>query len=527
MNYNFIMKLLDFFKIEGTYKAAKISLFFSIAIGLMSYNLVITYRIADPDTIIEGLTYYINATWAIVGCGRWLLPIINSISGNIIIPLFCVTFYTIGMWLSAFIISKTWDIKNTFIITVVAIVMTVTPSTIIQMVATYMSCDFALACIFSSIFTYLCFKKQNLLSYLLSIIFIVLSLAAYQSYISYAACLSLLTICIKCLKQDVNTFKSTIKAISSALVGCIVYLLSNKIILKIFNLSSSSRLANVTLSNFFDNFSDHIYNVYYSFVKFFCDKTMNRRVIYFALFIILIFLFILIIISKNINRKNKLLFFILIPLIPVSANVVSLITPDNPITVFMTYQYILLVPFILYLSQILIDNFKFNFIKNLCLLLSIVLTWTNIVSANATYQCYKMTYDYTYNQYSQVIYDIQHNENYIKDTTPVIIAGFFEDDTLRNNIKTYNYAIELNNNLLDNQLFNNLVFWEDKSGVTFNRQRYILQYFGLDFKDISYETYHNIIETSDFASMPIWPNNDSIKLINNYLVVKIDDNYIK
>ena len=151
-------------------------------------------------------------------------------------------------------------------------------------------------------------------------------------------------------------------------------------------------------------------------------------------------------------------------------------------------------------------------------LLCLVLSWTYIISANATFTCYKLSHQYTYGQMSQVVYDIQHNENYILNKTPVVIVGYFEDTALRENIKTYRYAIDLPENL---------IFWKVPVGVTYNRQKYFMNYFGLDFKDIDFSVYQDIINSSEFKQMNNWPNENSIKTIGDYLVVKIADNYIK
>lgn len=527
MNYNLIMKFLSFFKVNDSFKAAKYSLLSTLVVGFISYSLLVIYRVGDPDTIIEGLTYYMNATWAIVGCGRWLLPIINVLSGNVVMPIFIVTFYCFIMWLSAFLITKIWNINKTILVIVITVVMAVTPSTIIQLIAIYMGCDFAIACLLATLFVYFCFNNNNKFSYLICVVCITLMLASYQSYISYAACLSLMTIIIKCLIYEYIDYKNLIKAIITALIGCFLYLISYKVVLAVFSLESSSRMAEFSIKNMFTNLPKQILYLYNSYFGYFKDSIMQRYIIYALLIITLIICLISIIANKKYQIKNKIVIIICLLLIPLASNLVSIIIPKNPITPFMTYQYILTVPFIVCVCSH-IDTNKFNsFILNIIVVLSLALTWTHIVSANATYQCYKMSYDYVNNQFNQVVYDIEHFDGYEKDKTPVLIVGFFKDDTLRNNIKTYDYAIDLKTNLFDNDLFDNLVFWEDSSGVTFNRQRYFLQYFGLDFKEITFNDYSSIINTNEFSELNTWPDKNSIKMINDYLVVKIGENYVK
>lgn len=518
MNYNFIMKFIEFFKIKGSYKTIKISLLSSMIVGLISYILIVVYRVADPDTVIEGLTYYINATWAIVGCGRWMLPIINILSGNVIMPLFIVLFYCFAMWLSAFLICKMWNIDKPYLVALIACVMTVTPSSISQLVATYMGICFALACLLSTVFVYVCFTLKNKISWLIAIICIVLSLALYQSYVSYIACLTIMTIFIYCfenkdLKEVLSVF---VKVVITAIIGCLLYFISNKVILTVFDLESSSRLASFSFADIITNLIPRIIEMYKVYFNYFNDSVMNRKLFYLILFVLIIFIYIVNLLEKK-NILTVIIESLCLVLIPLSSNLIGLITPDNPITILMSYQNILVIPFTLYLTSSI--NIKHNYVFNfICITISICLCWTHVVSANATYQCYKMSYDYTYSQYAQVIYDIQHFEGYEKDKTPVIIAGFFEDDTLRKNIKTYNYSVEL---------FDNLVFWETYGGATYNMQRYVLQYFGLDFIESTTDQYQKVVNNKEFENMNIWPNKNSIEMIDDYLVVKIGNNYIK
>lgn len=516
MNYNLIMKLLSFFKFDNSYRASKISLLLSILVGLVSYILIIAYRVAYPDTIIEGLTYYINATWAIEGCGRWFLPIINIISGNIIMPLFVILFYISAMWLSSILIAKTWNITKTSIIVIIAVAMTVTPATISQLVATYMGICFATAGLLSSLFVYLCFNEKHIISWLLAICCVVLMLASYQSYVSYIACLTIMTVYIK-LENNHNreTAISFVKVLACGIIGCILYMISNKVILAVFNLESTTRLASFSFIDIFANLPSKIIEMYKTYFNYYNDYIMQRRIMYIVLFTLLIFYIVNNLFNKNISIFNKSIKLLCILLIPLSSNLIGIITPNNPITVLMTYQNILVIPFTLYL----ISTLNIKILTTITIFISTLICWTHVVSANATYQSYKLSYDYVNNQYSQVIYDIEHYDGYKLNETPVIIAGYFEDTVLRENIRTYGYAVGL---------FDDLVFWKDDAiSTTFNRHRYILNYFGLDFIDFDYKEYAKIIDTDEFKQMPIWPKSEGIKIINGYLVVKIGNNYYK
>ncbi len=514
------MKLLDFFRLNYSYKAAKSSLIAVMITGFISYCLIIAYRVADPDTIIEGVTHYMNATWAIVGCGRWFLPIINILSGNIIMPGFIIAFYCLMMWLSAFMICKLWKIENTLLVVVISMVMCVTPATISQLVATYMGMAFSLACLLSVLFVYFCFKQKSVINWFIAITCMILSLALYQSYIGLAACLVLMTLAINLIiNKNYDILAEALKAIILAAISSILYFISNKVILLILGLQSSSRLAEFSITKIFTSLFTKLIEMYTTYFLYFADLTLLRAIFYLFIFVSIVINTIFFLLNKKKSISNKIFFVLCILLVPLASNVVGIITPDNPITVLMTYQNIMIVPFALALMHCITKEERIINIEKIILVsISLLICWTHVISANATYQAYKLSHDYVYNQYSQVVYDVQHFEGYRKDKTPVLIAGFFDDSTLRKNIKTYNYAVDL---------FEDLVFWNTLGGATYNRHRYVMQYFGLDFIDFSIDEYNKIINSQEFKEMGLWPSENSMRFINEYLVVKINNNIAK
>ncbi|MBR3251129.1 MAG: glucosyltransferase domain-containing protein, partial [Erysipelotrichaceae bacterium] len=407
-------------------------------------------------------------------------------------------------------------INKTSFVSIIAACMTVTPAAVSQLVATYMGICFALACVFATLFVYFCFESDDIFSYFLCICFIVCSLALYQSYIAHAAVLTLMTIALYLYQNEEQQLiiKKTVKAIITALAGMIAYFISNKIILAVLHLESSSRLAEFSFGRIFSNIGYTIVWLYKSYFDFLNDSVLLRKYLYLLLFTVITSFVIKYLIGKENTVIYKIMFIVCLFLVPFASNIIGLITPDNPITILMAYQYILIVPFCFALLK---DN-SIRIAKCMIVSITVLLCWTHIISANATFECYKMSHDYVYNQYSQVIYDVQHTDGYVKDETPVFIAGFFEDSTLRKNIKTYNYSFEL---------FDDLVFWNTLGGATYNRHRYVMQYFGLDFIDFSIDEYQRIIKTDEFKKMNLWPDTDGIKFIDGYLVVKINNNYIE
>ena len=74
-------------------------------------------------------------------------------------------------------------------------------------------------------------------------------------------------------------------------------------------------------------------------------------------------------------------------------------------------------------------------------------------------------------------------------------------------------------------LANSCETWESYDGILSNVNFY-KRYFGMELTMCSREEYENIIETEEFKNMPVFPNDNSIKIINNIVVVKLSEESI-
>ena len=64
--------------------------------------------------------------------------------------------------------------------------------------------------------------------------------------------------------------------------------------------------------------------------------------------------------------------------------------------------------------------------------------------------------------------------------------------------------------------------WNNYNGILQN-YRFFDKYLGVKIKICSKDEYDSIVKSDEFKNMPIYPNNGSIKIINNIIVIKISD----
>lgn len=174
----------------------------------------------------------------------------------------------------------------------------------------------------------------------------------------------------------------------------------------------------------------------------------------------------------------------------------------------MSSSYMFVMPFTLSLLQ---DK---NILKYISILLLILLIRNYIIQDSTTYQALEITYNKTYKIASNIIDKI----NELGYDKKIMITGNL------NNNKYYNHNTnsELNNIYKLNYGFvaNKSLFWDEYTNIKNGWTRYMYEYLGVNIEFIDINNYNNILNTNEYKNMAEYPNNNSIKLINNVVVIK-------
>ena len=99
-----------------------------------------------------------------------------------------------------------------------------------------------------------------------------------------------------------------------------------------------------------------------------------------------------------------------------------------------------------------------------------------------------------------------------EDGETVMLAGFIRDDTLRRTNGVYKYAYSM---------YDNLIFWEEYMGITSGRRSFVLDTLGIDPGEVDMAQYCEIIESDEFAAMPLYPSSGSVARIDGVIVAKL------
>lgn len=509
-------KVSNFFTIGTNKKAYLVSLLITFIIGFISYSAFIVYGFASPDGILEGFHFYINQHWAIAGCGRWFLAFLDSLHANLVLPWLTIIECLLTNWLSAHTICKMFKIEKKSYYYLICALFAVLPTFIEMYTYTNSAFSFCISVLFSVLFVY-CNLFNNKYLVIISAILLGCAMGSYQSQIGIAVGLTLMCLVFKVLDKENDKLKFFIISLIGGLLGIVVYIAGLKVFLKFYNLSLYSRASTFSVSAIFTNFIPRFIYSYQEFFNAFNQTILKRWIIYIVIFVILVMEVIIILIKQLKNKEylNALLFIALILLLPAALNIIGIILPNEPITYMMLTPCYLIIPFTLGLSKYIFN--KVETITHCILSLCVAcLTWTYVLSANATYDSYRLSYNMFKTQFSNAMDKVLDLDGFQMNSTRIIVIGRPSESELRENIHIYNYGIHL---------YNNLLYWESPELDPRATNIYIINEFGIDPGVMEYDEYKNFIKLQECSEMPSWPKEGSVKMINDCAVIKFSEVY--
>lgn len=510
-----IYNLKKYFSLENDGKIVLISLLITCTVCFASYNAFIVGGFSSPDGILEGLHSYIDRDWAIGGCGRWSLALINMAHANQIFDWLTIIECVFVNWLSAHTINKILDIKNKYLYCVSCVLFSIIPPIVSCCTYTYIAFPYCLSILLSVLYVY--FNLLNKTKFLfVAALCLGIAMGSYQAQIGVAVCLTVVCIINKITNDD-NVVEFSIKSLLSGIAGLIIYVIGLNVCLKIFDLELISRASSFSIRDVFDYFPFRFFETYKVFFSYFADMKLKRGILYFIL--LLIFAVEMIVLSykmlKNKSYVSLAVVWFLTILFPAFINIVGIILPKSEIT------FLMLVPeyISLFLIIYLVDNsiFKWNNILSIILFVCLIfVSWTFVLSANATYDSYKLSYSIYKEQFSSALDNVYDLDNYFVNKTRIVVIGRPSDKICRDNIGIYKYA---------ENLYDNLLYWNNPHLDPITTYQYLLNEFGIDGGVMEYEEYIDFVNKEECISMPSYPSKGYVQMIDGCAVIKFDNYY--
>ena len=193
---------------------------------------------------------------------------------------------------------------------------------------------------------------------------------------------------------------------------------------------------------------------------------------------------------------------------PIAVNIMNLVAPETKINLVTGPGIITSIVFLAVIYNKLEDTLVSNIVKYMYIILILILANTYVIENTFTYMCRQETYRNYYTIASDIYSKATELDEYSADKKWLF----------SNVIKFKARDLERTNGFIssDNETWNNY------NGLAQN-YGFFDKYLGIKIKICTRDEYNKIVNSEEFKNMPIYPNNGSIKIINNIIVIKISD----
>lgn len=470
-----------------------------------------------PDTLTEGIYTYKSYDYT-TSLARWMIRYLNELFGkNIVVPALIVLFYCLMIGASTYIICRMTKITEPFYRIMLTAMMVSFPVVLHQFA--YMCAALAYSFSFLTVVIgTLLIRTRKILGIIAGTLFYLLMLGSYQSYIGAISSLAVILLIYDALYEK----KIATGLIRFALCGgcgllaCIIDMPFSSWMMRIHGIEESTRVSDFRITYIFENLGFSIRYSYIWFFSYFNNDVLSRNRLYFVVFAIIAVLAVLTLIKliKEHAYVNAVIVLVSLLLLPAAMNLVLYVFTAYGLHDILRYQYVLIFLLLFILHKYLGKNILNSLTKYLSVLAVLLLLIGNIISANCTAYMYKIYYDHYEQQYLLAMARVYELDGYTANITKIVTGGAPSCEVYHiANPKIFRYS----------EQEGGPVFWNDPFGMTAGRQYYFQDFLGINPGILNNQEYHDIIHSEEYAQMPVWPAEGSVKMINGYAVIKFTD----
>lgn len=514
-------KLLFFFQIK---KKHCWLFLWSILIGIVAHGYMFTNMLLNHDEILYGNDIsYLNP----IGLGRFLLlPVVNSLFMNYRMPFMIGAVAVLILSCICISLISFLDIKSK-VLSFLAMLLIITFPSLTSTFCYYVLSVPYLIGLLLVVLGCVLIRKGSIGSMMLGMLFIVFSLSLYQAYIGFGVGILFIWLFIAVLQDKGPSIWGPviIKWCICLIISFIIYLISAKVILHLSNseLSAYQAVNQLNVKTLILALPKNILNAYRQCILWFFNADYTTSIKYASPLIItchiMIFVYTFSIILKNwpdLCLKNKLLLSMLIILSPGAMEAVHILFNANNVHMVMRMGAVLW-----YVLAIKIwDDFGFN-VQVLTLKTKVWVTACSIAFGGVAFHNYRIANEAYYRE--QLAYERAYSQAVRITCRLEEMEGFSPDSKV----------------FINDTLFNSTYFSDDDRFANINKltgvgtaanicssyvhiQRFFQQYMNITYELPTIDECRKIVRSKDFTNMPLYPQKDSIKVIDGIFVIKIN-----
>lgn len=506
----------------------------TLVTGLLSYGFIMTNVLNNYDNIACTPGGYGTG----ISSGRWFLTVLGDLVtrywGNYTLPLFNGMIAVILISVSACIVISVLHIRSAFFAGVWGMIFMAFPTLAATMLFMYTVHYYAFA-VFLIVFGVYVGCRNTWGGTILAAFCFAFSMGIYQAYLPIAISLYLLVLLRKGLSDSELSGKQFvivgIRYLTSLLLGLFLYFGILHILLLYYDVSLGSYQGVNRMGIQVNELPEMIKEVYTKFFTLSCESQysvnitkVTKKAFGFSQIVSAMF-FVYLDGNRKICKSVRIWNIIIFILFPVGCNSIILMCFHSWIYVLMTYGIVtvFLLPIVLLelacLNAVSVENKKVtatNLIKCASGLLIFVLSITavNYVwSANGNYVALYYANRQAENYFSGLVDRIRGIEGYSQELPLAIVGEEFSDVVggywEYSEIPAFRYGGNSNSSGLIN---------------AYSRKRWLSLYLGFNQPWVSREELADIQRSTIIQEMPCYPDEGSIRVLDDVIVIKIEDN---
>lgn len=498
-----------------------------VLVGVITHICMITGSMATQDSLWNGMGYNKPTDWEI-SLGRWGIILAQRINNFIMIPSIVTVLGIFIIAITTVFVIDIFDIKNRVSIILTSIIMAVSPSVTITFLYVHTALAYFVAFLASTMAIWFLYKfKYKKVGFIFACLLLTFTLAIYQSYIGVTIGICVMYNILEVLKNNKRVKEvlfNILKGIILVILSAIMYYCTTMIILKVLNLNLAQYKGanNISIKNIFSSLNSTIIYTYVDFFKYFCgddiiyNSNYRRELLWIGFFAISFIIFAIKAVKLEGSKKEKCikiaLSSVMLLLIPFSLNIIDVIIGYSNIYALTATQLLLIVPFVFALSENLLE---INFMYLIYAFIISAIAITYYLADNTSYSVLNLTYNQSIMTTERIIYRIESLEGYNKDI-PVVMAGIIDEENYSRTSNLYNFSLGFG--------ANNAVFHGSYSGQIWTWKRFLEIFFGISYPIPSDIGYRNVVTSEEFKEMGVFPAEDSVRIIQDIVVVKLKEN---
>lgn len=516
----------DLFNTKFSYNKEKVTIFLvtiitSLIVHFQLYSLMIT----GPDTLINSM-YHQADVWEVMLL-RFGLYFVQAIKGNIVSPILATLISSIFLGITVILVTDILKIKNKYLKYITAIIFAVAPNVSATLTFFYCSDAYILGMLFATLSVFLVRKYENKKwIILLSGLLLALSIGIYQTYLSVTMVLCVATLIIDILNKTERKqiYKTILRYIIMGIVGLVLFYILSHLVLLVTKLpvASYSGANSIGLKTLL-SIPELLPQAYESFFSYYFNDTIlpntiwHTNVLYALIFTLMLITTLYIIVKNKVYKeiKSTILLLILIIIAPICFGIIEIIVPNVDIHILMACSMIYIFPIFFKILEILPKN---AIIKYIIVFASLMIAWIYMWQDNASYLAMKSMQNQTEANALKLVTQVEQLDEFSPEM-PILLYGGLENNQYLNR---YNTSIEAK------KLYSRTWgFISDKSTIWWGNldswRKIFYEYLGVNLNLVTEWENTEIINSEEFKNMGYYPEKNSIKVINNIIVVKLSN----